>query len=138
LQTYDWLFLRALITVGYLGWIAYAATTVIDLHVLHGAVSDDRTIGTTMAFSSILVLMYSFFIIERSPVTYYAYALFPVFFWEEIFARRKAFVSGFGVLFDHVHGVSAISLLFIQTIIYMIVIEGLVSSGPKSGIVSIF
>ncbi|KAK5213777.1 Glycosyl phosphatidyl inositol anchor synthesis [Exophiala xenobiotica] len=128
LQTYDWLFLRALITMGYLGWIAYAATTVIDLHVLHGSVSDDRTIGTTMAFSSVLVLMYSFFVIERSPVTYYAYALFPVFFWEENFARRKAFISGFRVLFDHVQGVSAFSLLFIQTIIYMIVIEGLVQS----------
>ncbi len=138
LQTYDWLFLRALITMGYLGWIGYAATTVIDLHVLHGAVSDDRTIGTTMAFSSTLVLLFSFFIIERSPATYYAYALFPVFFWEEIFARRKAFISGFRVLFYHVQGVSSYSLLFIQTVLYLIIIEGLVSFGPKFGIVAIF
>ncbi|KOS21519.1 GPI ethanolamine phosphate transferase 1 [Escovopsis weberi] len=33
LQTYDWLFLRALVTTGYLGWIAYAMTTVVDMFV---------------------------------------------------------------------------------------------------------
>ncbi|KIW19903.1 hypothetical protein PV08_00478 [Exophiala spinifera] len=128
LQTYDWLFLRALITLGYLGWIAYAATTVIDIHVLHGAISDDRTTGTTIAFSSILVLLYSFFVVERSPVTYYAYALFPVFFWEEVFARRKAFMSGFQILFDHIQGVSAYTILSVQGVAYLLVVEGLVQS----------
>ncbi|KAK2626381.1 hypothetical protein QTJ16_004643 [Diplocarpon rosae] len=44
LQTYDWLFLRALITIGYLGWIAFALTTVIDLHVLHGKTETSRTL----------------------------------------------------------------------------------------------
>ncbi|KIW48602.1 uncharacterized protein PV06_01173 [Exophiala oligosperma] len=128
LQTYDWLFLRALITLGYLGWIAYAATTVIDLHVLHGATPEHRTTGTTIAFSSILVLLYSFFIIERSPITYYAYALFPVFFWEEVFARRQAFMSGFKVLFGHLQGIPAYTLLAIQTVVYLLVVEGLVQS----------
>ncbi|KIX02331.1 uncharacterized protein Z518_08272 [Rhinocladiella mackenziei CBS 650.93] len=128
LQTYDWLFLRALITIGYLGWITYAVTTVIDLHVLHGAVPDERTTGTTMAFSSILVLLYSFFIIERSPVSYYGYAFFPVFFWEETFARRKALTSGFKVLFGHVQGFSGVSFLAVQALLYVIVIEAFVQS----------
>ena len=44
LQTYDWLFLRALITIGYLGWIAFALTTVVDLHVLHGKTETSRTL----------------------------------------------------------------------------------------------
>lgn len=126
LQTYDWLFLRALITLGYLGWITYAITTVIDLHVLHGAVPDERTTGTTMAFSSILVVFYSFFVIERSPVTYYGYAFFPVLFWEEVFARRKALFSGFKVLFGHVHGFSGYSFLAIQALLYVSIIEALV------------
>jgi phosphatidylinositol glycan class N len=130
LQTYDWLFLRALITLGYLGWIAYATTTVIDLHVLHGAVPDGRTTGTTMAFSSILVLLYSFFIIERSPFTYYGYAFFPVFFWEEVFARRKAFISGSKVLLGHIQETSAYAILLMQSILYLVIIEGFVSLVP--------
>ncbi|KAI1619077.1 GPI ethanolamine phosphate transferase 1 [Exophiala viscosa] len=137
LQTYDWLFLRALITLGYLGWITYAITTVIDLHVLHGAVPDSRTTGSTMAFSSILVSLYSFFIIEKSPLTYYGYAFFPVFFWEEIFARRKAFISGSQVLLGHIQGVSAYTSLMIQSIVYLVIIEGFVQSYFHRWILSI-
>lgn len=127
LQTYDWLFLRALITIGYLGWITFAITTVIDVHVLHGAVPDERTTASTMAFSSLLIVLYSFFIIERSPFTYYAYAFFPVFFWEEVFARRKALVSGTRVLFGHVKGPSDWLPFAIEAILFLGVIEALVS-----------
>jgi GPI ethanolamine phosphate transferase 1 len=127
LQTYDWLFLRALVTIGYLGWIMYALTSVIDLHVLHGAVADERTMASTTVFSSILVVLYSFFIIERSPVTYYAYAFFPVLFWEEVFARRKALFSGTSVLLEHVTGWSQSTSLLVQMAGFVLIIEGLVS-----------
>ena len=128
LQTYDWLFLRALITIGYLGWIAYAMTTVIDLHVLQGNASAERTITTTSTFSSILVLLYSSFVIEKSPVTYYAYALFPVFFWEEVFARRKGFIAGAKVLFGQFEGGSGYFTFGFQAIVYIAVLEALVQS----------
>jgi len=128
LQTYDWLFLRALITLGYLGWIAYALTTVIDLHVLQGSIASERNITTTTIFSSILVLLYSFFIIDRSPLTYYGYAFFPVFFWEEVFARRKGCIAGIKVLFGDFHGSSGYLSLGIQLALYLGVLEALVQS----------
>ncbi|KIV89588.1 hypothetical protein PV10_06974 [Exophiala mesophila] len=128
LQTYDWLFLRTLITFGYLGWIIYALTTVIDLHVLHGAVSDDRTLASVVTFSSLLVLLYSSFIIDRSPVTYYAYAFFPVFFWEEIFARRKGLIAGLKVLFGHVRNPSDYISVFLQASAFLLILEAFVQS----------
>ncbi|KAK3334247.1 LOW QUALITY PROTEIN: GPI ethanolamine phosphate transferase 1 [Neurospora tetraspora] len=90
LQTYDWLFLRALITIGYLGWIAYALTMVVDLHVLHSRVRPSRTLSKGLFFTSVLVALYASFTISKSPLTYYAYAFFPVFFWEEVYARRES------------------------------------------------
>ncbi len=102
LQTYDWLFLRALVTVGYLGWIIFALTTVIDLHVLHGTAETVRSTGSMLLFGSALMAMYASFITSRSPPTYYAYALFPVAFWEEVFARRYALKAGGKKLFAHV------------------------------------
>ena len=137
LQTYDWFFLRALITVGYLGWIAYGITTVIDMHVLHGAIPDDRTTGSLVAFSSILVGLYSFFIIERSPVTYYGYAFFPVFFWEEVYARRKALFSGSKVLLQHTQGFSDSILLAFQGLAFFLIIEALVSTAIQVHISSL-
>lgn len=126
LQTYDWLFLRALITVGYLGWIAYAITTVIDIHVLQGSTVTDRGASSSIFFSSILVLLYASFIVDKSPATYYAYAFFPVFFWEEVFASRKAVALGLKALFAHVHGFSAYILFFTQLVLYIVVLESLV------------
>lgn len=90
LQTYDWLFLRTLVTAGYLGWIAFAFTTAIDVHMLEGKIEASRPTASVLAFSSILVGLYSLLFVQSSPATYYAYAFFPVMFWEEVFARRNA------------------------------------------------
>jgi GPI ethanolamine phosphate transferase 1 len=127
LQTYDWLFLRALITVGYLGWIAYAFTTVVDLHVVHGAATRERTLLSNMAFSSVLVLLYAFMIIDRSPVQYYLYAFFPVFFWEEVWARRRGCFAGIKLLLSHFEGPSGGVSFAIQLVVFLGIIEALVS-----------
>jgi phosphatidylinositol glycan class N len=127
LQTYDWLFLRTLITIGYLGWIAFALTTVTDLHVLHGGTETSRTLVGTVFFSSILVALYASFIISKSPVTYYAYAIFPVGFWEEVYARRKAITAGRKALFGHVTTAGGSFMLILKAVIALLFVESLVS-----------
>ncbi|PIA93798.1 GPI ethanolamine phosphate transferase 1 [Cercospora beticola] len=99
LQTYAWLFLRTLVTAGYLGWIAFAFTTAVDVHILDGKVDVQRTPSLIISSVSILVGLYSLLVFQASPITYYAYALFPVLFWEEVFARRQALIQGKNKLF---------------------------------------
>ena len=130
LQTYDWLFLRALITVGYLGWIAFAITTVIDLHVLHGKTETTRTVMSTSVFGSVLVVLYSYLWIQSSPATYYAYALFPVFFWEEVFARRGALSAGKTVLLGHLTTNRDYFVFCLKTLAAIGFLEALVSGLP--------
>ncbi|KAH8879432.1 PigN-domain-containing protein [Thozetella sp. PMI_491] len=125
LQTYDWLFLRALITIGYLGWIAYALTTVLDLHVLNGQKQPSRTVAGTIVFSSVLVLLYASFIISKSPPSYYVYAFFPAFFWEEVYARRESLAEGRKVLFGHVNSSSSVTSLVFNSVLYVLIIESL-------------
>lgn len=108
LQTYDWLFLRALITIGYVGWMVYALATVVNLHVLQGAVEPSRDMVSTAISSSVYVLMAASFIASKSPVTYYAYALFPVFFWEEAYARRESLIRGARIIFGNTRAVSLV------------------------------
>jgi phosphatidylinositol glycan class N len=127
LQTYDWLFLRALITLGYLGWIAFALTTVIDLHVLHGKTDTSRTPAGTVFFSAVLVALYASFIISKSPMSYYAYAIFPVGFWEEVYARRRAIVDGGKILFRHINSTGSLVSIILQGLVSLILVESLVS-----------
>lgn len=128
LQTYDWFFLRVLITLGYLGWMAYAVTTVIDVHVLHGSIASERSSVSLVVFSSILVLLEASFVISESPLTYYIYAIFPVFFWEEVFSRRNAIGSGLKVLFAGANGKISYSAFGMELMIYVCVLEALVQS----------
>ncbi|KAK5633125.1 hypothetical protein RRF57_008839 [Xylaria bambusicola] len=125
LQTYDWLFLRALVTVGYLGWMAFALTTVIDLHVLQGTTRPSRTVGGTIFFSSILVALYASIYISESPLTYYAYALFPVLFWEEVYARRESLARGRQVLLGHIKTGTKVFSFILNFTLYVGIIESL-------------
>ena len=127
LQTYDWLFLRTIVTAGYLGWIAYALTTVIDLHVLHSSSDCVRSTSTTIFFTSLLVGLYSVFWIQKSSYSYYAYGAFPVFFWEEVVTRREALSKGRQILLGHVQSVGGFVSFGLKTLAFVGVLEALVS-----------
>jgi GPI ethanolamine phosphate transferase 1 len=126
LQTYDWLFLRALVTIGYLGWIVYAITTVIDLHVLQGTSHTNRTFLSSSVFTCLLIILYSSFLLQKSPWTYYAYGVFPVYFWEEVFARRSAMVEGCKRHFNHVRGFGGYAQFAFQGMAFVAILEALV------------
>lgn len=127
LQTYDWLFLRTLVTAGYIGWIVFAITTVIDLHVLKTDTKPARSVPSLITFSSILVALYSALFTQESPLVYYAYAFFPVVFWEEIWARKSALLEGGKVLFAHVSTWTDIVKLALSTLGFFGLLEALVS-----------
>jgi GPI ethanolamine phosphate transferase 1 len=126
LQTYDWLFLRALVTIGYLGWMAFAITTVIDLHVLQGQTQPSRSLPSLAAFSSILAAMYASFLASGSPPTYYVYAFFPVFFWEEVYARRQSLLQGGKVLFGHIQDGSGLASFIFRAVLFVGIMQSLV------------
>ncbi|EEP77820.1 hypothetical protein UREG_02669 [Uncinocarpus reesii 1704] len=128
LQTYDWLFLRAIVTAGYLGWIAYALITVIDLHVLHESSQPVRTTLSMMVFSSCLIGLYSVLWVQKSSWRYYAYAIFPVFFWEEVVSKRRALNAGRQILFSHIQSFSGYFLLALQLVVYVGILQALVQS----------
>lgn len=127
LQTYDWLFLRALVSIGYLGWIAFALTTIIDLHVLQGVTQTSRTGFTLAIFGALLTALFSFLWIRKAPITFYAYALFPLVFWEEVVARRKAIAKGSRLLIGNVKSKKDFILLSVKVFAYIGLLEALVS-----------
>ncbi|KAJ6084389.1 GPI ethanolamine phosphate transferase 1 [Penicillium sp. IBT 16267x] len=128
LQTYDWLFLRNIVTLGYLGWIAYSLTTVIDLHVLHGTSDTHRTTASITFFSSILVVLFSVFFYQGSSWRYYFYGFFPVYFWEEVFARRKALIAGREIVLGHVRSFGGYVSFGLQLLAFLGVLEALVQA----------
>ncbi|KAF3938987.1 hypothetical protein ABW19_dt0204048 [Dactylella cylindrospora] len=98
MQTYDWLFLRTLVTLGYLGWILFALTFVIQQHFLQRNISRQWSPTVTLSFISAIVGIYSIFILQQSPWTYYVYAFPPIFFWWQVWLSRDALIVGLPLL----------------------------------------
>ena len=128
LQTYDWLFLRVLVSLGYIGWIAYVATTVVDIHVLHGKTEPYRNVLSSTVFGFVSLCTFSLLFFRTAPATYYAYAVFPLVFWEEIVARRKSLVLAKRAFFSHIKTRRDMIILFIQIFAFFGLLEALVSS----------
>ncbi|KAL8732040.1 MAG: hypothetical protein Q9166_002992 [cf. Caloplaca sp. 2 TL-2023] len=128
LQTYDWLFLRMLVTIGYLGWIAFALTTVIDLHVLQNKGEHLRNTATSAGFGAILSGLLLTLWLRSAPYTYYLYAMFPVVFWEEVLQRRSALISGIRLLLAHSPTSDRATNLFLKAFAFVGLLEALVLS----------
>ena len=126
LQTYDWLFLRVLVTIGYLGWIAFAITTVIDLHVLQGDSPTSRTFMTTSVFGAFASVLFASLWIRKAPLTYYAYSIFPIIFWEEVVAQRDALRAGCRQLFGSAQSSGGVGMLLIKSLAFVGLLEALV------------
>ena len=127
LQTYDWLFLRALVTFGYIGWIAFATANIIDMHVLQGQSGPSRTAFTSGASSAIVVALFSFLFLRKAPISYYAYSAFPLYFWEEVLARRESLALGTRQLFKDVRFKQDFIILGFKALGFVAVLEALVS-----------
>ncbi|KAJ2660955.1 Glycosyl phosphatidyl inositol anchor synthesis [Coemansia sp. RSA 1200] len=87
-QRYDWLLLRSIVSMGYLGWIAYSLLFIFREYVLSATAAQQpyrskraRAIGVVGLV--IFALFAAMFCRQKSPAMYYAYAAFPVYFWTE-------------------------------------------------------
>lgn len=126
LQTYDWLFLRALVTSGYLGWIAFALTTVIDMHVLQGNAPTTRNFLVRAIFGAIGAVLLSSLLVRRAPFTYYLYAAFPLIFWQEVLSRSEVLRLGCATLLRDVETKRNQITLGFQGLAYLFTLEALV------------
>ncbi|KAJ1963212.1 Glycosyl phosphatidyl inositol anchor synthesis [Dipsacomyces acuminosporus] len=98
-QRYDWLLLRSIVAMGYLGWIMYSLLFIFKNYILHqpppaaaaAAASGSQDVYRasnpllipalgSLAFVAFSLMFYK----QESPVMYYAYIAFPVYFWTEI------------------------------------------------------
>ncbi|KAF9158836.1 Glycosyl phosphatidyl inositol anchor synthesis [Mortierella sp. AD011] len=107
LQTYDWLFLRTIVSAGYLGWIAFSLNFILKTFVSN---SDTRfgAFGSARAqkpnknvasakesmiinflFGASYLILAVILAVKQSPPLYYLYVAFPVYFWNRICIDRK-------------------------------------------------
>lgn len=93
---YDWLVLRTIVTLGYLGFIVYSTNFVLQTHVYPSYRPTANSNSPTSHFVSIIGIVVfaalaTRFTLEKSPISYFLYSIFPCFFWSSILQNSWAF-----------------------------------------------
>ena len=86
---YDQMLIRVMVVIAYLGWAAYAATVILFP-------GHPPSFGTPISGAALAALgtSWTLFTIQRYPLTFYVYVVFPCFFW------REALVASSGPLLE--------------------------------------
>ncbi|QRW13866.1 phosphatidylinositol glycan, class N protein [Ceratobasidium sp. AG-Ba] len=95
LQRYDRYVLRFIVTAGYVGWMMFSALHVLHTHVVPShpvekiAHSEGTSILDVLSIVTVTVTA-GIFAYQRSPLTYYLYAAFPIYFGRSILIEGNA------------------------------------------------
>jgi GPI ethanolamine phosphate transferase 1 len=65
-------------------------------------------------------------LIQRCPLIYYAYAGFPVFFWEEVLANRETIQQGINTLTQRDGKRVSSFTVTSESILYLCILESIV------------
>jgi phosphatidylinositol glycan class N len=78
-----------MVVIAYLGWAAYGATTILFPN-------SPRSFNTTTSAAALIALglSWTLFVIQKYPLTFHIYAIFPCYFWREVL------VTSFGPLLE--------------------------------------
>ena len=96
-QKYDWFFLRSVISLGYLGWMAYCIIFIIKKYVVlpksRKKVSEPTSLDTyaLLGFLGLCILLW----VKKSPFQYYLYVAFPIYFLMEVSKEKSVFYTLF-------------------------------------------
>ncbi|KIK68278.1 hypothetical protein GYMLUDRAFT_35656 [Collybiopsis luxurians FD-317 M1] len=91
LQTYERTLIRAMVTVAYTGWAAWAGSWVFFRSASSASTKPTGSEAMVHMFSAgVLLSVGGMFWVEHAPWTYYLYLGFPVFFWDRVLSKFVA------------------------------------------------
>jgi len=94
LTTYNWLMLRSIVTLGFIGWITYSFIIFLRLFILEKEIPTTTSFLNLVVFSSIGLIFNYILFYQRSPFNYYMYLLFPIYFWSQITSKNVVLKQG--------------------------------------------
>lgn len=101
LTTYNWLLLRLIVTLGFIGWIVWSFIIFLKLFVLKDThIQSPHKRGVLVFFAVVAAVLGYVLWYQMSPFNYYMYAAFPIFFWHEILQQTATLSAGLGEFLD--------------------------------------
>lgn len=126
LQTYNWLFMRTLVTFGFLGWIGYATTCFLHLYIVEKDDRPKKKVAVRLFPAVTLAVLCAVLYKLQSPLHHYMYAIFPVYFWDIILMHSRTFRLGISTLISRQPGRKPVASIIAIVIFGVALLESIV------------
>lgn len=83
-QTYDWLMLMTIVTLGYVGWMLYLVLHVLQSYTSFPGNAYRKTPQVYLCGFMLMTIISALMFLERSPPLYHLYTAMTVFLWTQI------------------------------------------------------
>ncbi|CDR45919.1 CYFA0S20e01838g1_1 [Cyberlindnera fabianii] len=124
LTTYNWLLLRSIVTLGFIGWITYSFIIFLQLFILESETETKVSILNYSTFFAIGAVMNYILFYQRSPFNYYMYLFFPLVFWSQITAKSDLLKQGVAQFFEGIPTLQIILMLGATVGVYEGIVYG--------------
>ncbi|KAF9606883.1 hypothetical protein IFM89_029482 [Coptis chinensis] len=124
-QTYDWLMLMTIVTLGYIGWMTYLVLHVLQSYTSFTGNTYTKTNQVYLCGVTLIGLVSILLFLEHSPPLYHVYTAVTVFLWTQIFSEypflKAVWTTLSGSKFEFVVkllATCAVSILILEFLVY--------------------
>lgn len=98
LTTYNWVLIRSIVTLGFIGWICYSFMIFLKSFIIKDEKVDKASLTKTYSFMTFFILLGSVMtyvlFYQNSTFNFYMYLLFPLYFWYNIILNLNVLKIG--------------------------------------------
>lgn len=133
-QTYDWLMLMTVVTLGYIGWMFYLILHVLQSYTtlpgyilkMEQAVSRrNSSLKANLCGCFFMAIVFIILFLEHSPPLYHAYSAMTVFLWTQIFSEYQFLNALWRYLRgrEHYHTIKLVATCLISVFILEVLVK---------------
>lgn len=126
LTTYNWLMLRTIVTLGFIGWISYSFVIFLKLFIISPNSSFKETTSfLNLSITSVIGAFFNYLLFyQRSPFNFYMYLAFPLFFWSQIITKNETLKKGTKEFFRGMSSLEIVGSLLSIVFVYEGIVYG--------------
>lgn len=123
LTTYNWLLIRTIVTLGFIGWILYSFVIFLKLFIVPADSFEAKPSILNYSITLTIGIFFNYLLFyQRSPFNFYMYLAFPLFFWSQIFSKNNTLKHGIETFFKSMNNLE----IFLSLSGIVVVYEGIV------------